>query len=260
MKDTKQLLKQFIIFTITIILGLILGGIIFLINHQHDINFSYLFPSNTIFPTTTITYHSSTSTIEIYLEKGEFLNAYNEALEYTKEHPNDSLAYKYLGLTLFQLNKYDESNKYFELALQDNTLNPLTKAEIYYFIGRNYIFLQDYEKALNYNQKAIELNPDYSLVYDALGMIMIKQNKYQEAIPFLEKELLLIPNVANNPLSAYPYYYLAKAYLGLNDYHKAQQMIEIAKKLVQKLPEQQKNTFVSSIDNLKSEIEKKLSQ
>jgi len=86
---------------------------------------------------------------------------------------------------------------------------------------------------------------------------MIKQKNYQEAIPFFEKELSLIPNSQNNPLSSYPYYYLAKAYFNTNNYPKARQMIEMAEKLAQGLTKPKPSLFLQNIEMLKSEIDKK---
>ena len=245
MPTKKWLFRQSIRFIIILIVGLAIGGILFLINNHPNL------------PSITTVYHPSTSTIEMYIEKEEFSNAYNEAVKYSEEHLNDSTSYKYLGLSLFQIGKYSESTQNFELALQDETLATSTKAEVYYFIGRNYYQLKEYEKALSYSQKAIQFNPNYSPPYDAIGMFMIKQKNYQEAIPFFEKELSLIPNSQNNPLSSYPYYYLAKAYFNTNNYPKARQMIEMAEKLAQGLTKPKPSLFLQDIETLKSEIDKK---
>jgi len=254
----KWLLKQSTKFIVTAILGLAIGLILFLINHRSDINFFRLPPPTTILSSTTTIYHPSTSTIEMYLGKGEFLNAHDEALKYSEEHPNDSTAFKYLGVSLFQIGQYNESTQNFELALQDKTLATSTQAEIYYFIGRNYDHLKDYEKALSYSQTAIQLNPNYSFGYDAVGMLMIKQGKYKEALPFFEKELSLIPDSENNPLSSYPYYYQAKAYYLEGNYSLAKDAIELAEKMAQNLPEPKPILFLQNIATLKNEIKTKL--
>jgi len=245
MPTKKWLFRQSIRFIIILIVGLAIGGILFLINNRPNL------------PSITTIYHPSTSTIEMYIEKEEFSNAYNETLKYSEEHPNNSTAYEYLGITLFHIGKYTESTRNFELALQDETLATSTQAEIYYYIGRNYSHLKEYEKALSYSQKAIQFNPNYSLAYDAVGMLMIKQEKYKEALLFFEKELSLIPDSENNPLSSYPYYYLAKAYFNTNNYPKARQMIEMAEKLAQGLTEPKPSLFLQDIETLKSEIDKK---
>jgi len=260
MQTKKQFLKQFIIYISIVILGLILGGIVLLISHHSDINYFRFTTSTIILPTTTISYHPSISAIELYFKKGEFLNAYNEALKYNNEHPDDPASYKYLGYSLFQIGNYNESIKNCEIALQDKTLATSTKTEFYCLIAKNYVKLKNCKEALSYGQKAIELNPDYAPSYDIMGMCMIEEGRYKEAISFLEKELSLIPNAENSPQSAYPYYYLAKTYFILHDYIKAHQMIEIAQKLAQGIPEPKPTLFFQTIESLKSEIKRKLSQ
>lgn len=203
-------------------------------------------------------YRPSIQTVKAYLNRGDFLNAYNEALKYSKEHPNDSTVYKYLGISLFQIEKYSESTQNFELALKDKSLTSSTKAEIYYFIGRNYDLLKNSDTAVFYFQKAIEINPNYSFPYDALGMIALRKKSYEEAFSFFEKELSLISDAENNPLSSYPYYYLAQAYFETNDYNKAQQMIETAQKLAQQLLEPKPTLLLDNIESLRLKIEEKL--
>lgn len=258
MQLKQSLSKQFIKVIIASLLGIVIGGAVFLISNRSDINFLH-FSSLTKpgLPQITV-YHPSTSTIESYMERGEFQNAYDEAVKYKEAHLNDTISFKYLGLTLFQVGKYDESNQNFELALQDETLATSTKAEIYYFIGRNYDHLKEYEKALSYSQTAIQLNPTYSFAYDAVGMLMIKQGKYKEALPFFEKELSLIPDSENNPLSSYPYYYQAKAYYLEGNYSLAKDAIELAEKMAQNLPEPKPILFLQNIATLKNEIKTKL--
>lgn len=203
-------------------------------------------------------YHPSIAAIETYFKQGESLNAYNEALKYSQEHPNDSTAYKYLGESLFQVERYAESTENYKLAFQDNALADSTKAEIYYFIGRNYDFLIDSDTAVSYFQKAIEMNPNYSFPYDALGAKALKKKNYNEAFSFFEKELSLIPDAESNPLSSYPYYYLAQAYFEINDYNKAQQMIEVAQKLAKRLTEPKPTLLLDNIESFRLKIEEKL--
>lgn len=254
----KWLWRQCIKYTLFIILGLGIGLLLFLNNNSLKSHFS--FPSSPTISTPTVKDSASISSIEQYLQKGEWLNAYNESLKYKAKHQNDPLVYKYLGISLFQMSRYDESTYNFELALQNKTLATSTQAELYYFIGRNYTFLKDYNKALFYNKTAIQLNPQYAAAYDAIGLIMIQQNRYKEAIPFLEKELSLIPNSDNNPLSSYPYYHLALIYFNTNNYLEAEKMINKAKMLTQQLTDPISTSFIHKIEALQSKIEQKLTK
>jgi tetratricopeptide (TPR) repeat protein len=249
MQPEKSLFKQLIKITVVLIVILTAGSLVFLMSNRSNLVLS---------PPSTITYHPSISTIETYLKKEDFIEANNEALKYSQEHPNDSTAYKYLGISLFQIGEYSKSTQNFELALKDKSLTSSTKAEIYYFMGRNYDFLIDSDTAVSYFQKAIEINPDYSLPYGALGAKALRKKSYDEAFSFFEKELSLIPDAENNPLSSYPYYYLAQAYFETNDYNKAQQMIEMAQKLAQQLSEPKPIPLLNNIKSLQLKIEEKL--
>lgn len=258
MQPEKSLLKQSIKFIVILIVILTAGSLAFLISNPSNLNLFRLPSPTAILPSPTSVYQPSTLRIERYLKKGEFFEAYNEALKYSQEHPNDSTAYKYLGITLFQIEKYSESTQNFELALKDKNLTSSAKAEIYYFIGRNYDILKNFDKTSYYFQKAIEMNPNYSLTYDALGVIALKKKSYEEAFSFFKKELSLIPDAENNPLSSYPYYYLAQVYFETDDYNKAQPMIEMAQKLAQQLLEPKPILLLEKIENLRIKIEEKL--
>jgi len=203
-------------------------------------------------------YHPSIAAIEAYFKQGESLNAYEEALQYSQEHPNDSTAYKYLGEALFQVERYAESTENFELALKDKSLTTSTKAEIFYLIGRNYDFLTDSDTAVSYFQEAIKIDPNYSPAYNSLGMIALRKKNYDEAFSFFEKELFLIPDSENNPLSSHSYYYLAQVYFETDNYPKAQQMIEVAQKLAPQLRELNLNLLLNNIESLRLKIEEKL--
>lgn len=258
MQPEKSLFKQSIKFIVILIVILTAGSLVFLMSNPSNLNLFRLPSPTAILPSPTTVYQPSTLTVERYLKKGEFFEAYNEALKYSEKHPNDSTAYKYLGETLYQTEKYKESTQYFELVLKDKNLTSSAKAEIYYFIGRNYDLLIDPNTAISYFQKAIEINPNYSLPYDSLGAMALKKKSYEEAFSFFEKELSLIPSAESNPLSSYPYHYLAQAYFETNDYNKAQQMIKTAQKLAQQLSEPKPILLLDNIKSLRTKIEEKL--
>jgi tetratricopeptide (TPR) repeat protein len=66
--------------------------------------------------------------------------------------------------------------------------------EVYYYTGRNYFDLSDYNNAEKYFKKALDLDPDYLDPYLGLSNIKINQNKPDQALEFVEKALTLYPD------------------------------------------------------------------
>lgn len=211
-----------------------------------------------------ITINSSSSSrpltfvIKDYLEKGEFKEASEEALNYIKENPNSPIALAYLGITDFQIGKYQKSITDFKSSLSKRGLPTSTRARINYLLGRDYFVLKNYKSAILYYNKAIELFPGSYQAYDGLGIIALKNKNYEKAITLFNKEISIIPNGSHNPLSGFPYYGLAKAYFNLGDYNKAKTAIYTAKELVGKLTNPGLPGLERSIHDLEIQIEAKL--
>ncbi len=113
-------------------------------------------------------------------------------------------------------------------------------AEVKYYISLCFHKQKKWGKALNYANKAIELNPNFLKAYAAKGQALIGQKKYEDALntvqPVLEKnpehaDLLYVKGIAlsllnryaeaiaplkkyteKRPKSAYGHYYLGLAY------------------------------------------------
>ncbi len=63
-------------------------------------------------------------------------------------------------------------------------------AEAYTFLGWAYSFQGDYQQAIEECLKAIETDPSFGNPYNDIGAYFIEQEKWEEAIPWLEKALL----------------------------------------------------------------------
>ena len=63
-------------------------------------------------------------------------------------------------------------------------------AEAHTFLGWTYSMMDRYEEAIEQCEKAIEVDPTFGNPYNDIGAYLIVQNKWEEAIPRLEKAIL----------------------------------------------------------------------
>jgi tetratricopeptide (TPR) repeat protein len=89
--------------------------------------------------------------------------------------------------------------------------------ELYYAMGHTCYELKRYTLSLDYFDKALFLDKDYSKAYVGRGIVFIALERYEEAIAELKKSLDNI--VFHEPESAY--YNIAIAYAKMNNYEKA---------------------------------------
>lgn len=89
--------------------------------------------------------------------------------------------------------------------------------ELYYAMGQTCYELKRYTLSLDYFNKALLMDKDYSKAYVGRGIVFITLERYEEAIAELQKSLNNI--VFHEPESAY--YNIAIAYTKMNNYEKA---------------------------------------
>ena len=94
-----------------------------------------------------------------------------------------------------------QAEQYFQQAYQKQSEGQLDEAvelyqksielyptpEAHTFLGWAYSFKNRYDEAIEECNKAIELDPEYGNPYNDIGAYLIEQNKFEEAIPWLEK-------------------------------------------------------------------------
>jgi Tfp pilus assembly protein PilF len=108
-----------------------------------------------------------------------------------------------------------------ELYLGSLALHPT--AEAYTFLGWTYHFQGKIEEAIAECKHAIEIDPDFGNPYNDIGVYLIDQDRYDEAIPWLEQAL----NAKRYEPRHFPYFNLGRVYL-------AKGMINRARELFQK--------------------------
>ncbi len=110
----------------------------------------------------------------------------------------------------FKLN-YDKSVEYCQKAIQ---IAP-GFAYPYYGLGNVYHGKKEYDKAIEYYHKAIELDPTFASPYNGLGTVYRDKKEDDKAVEYYQKAIKL------DPTDAYPYYSLGNIYYKKRIYDKA---------------------------------------
>ena len=133
--------------------------------------------------------------------------------------PDSAQVWYKKGDTAYENEQYNEAIKYLEKAIE---LDP-NHVKAYYMLGWAYLNgEQNGDKAIECFNKQIKLNPNDATAYNALGLVYAHENgDYADAIKYFNKAIELDPN------AAYAYYNLGSVYLIQNNENK---VIEFYKK------------------------------
>lgn len=143
---------------------------------------------------------------------------------------------------------YDEAKKmvYEEpakaLAILMSLTNELgNNSEIYYYIALGYRILENYDKAIYYLEKSLEIDNSYPEVLNELGINYASLENYESAILYFRKvfEVTKSIEVCTN---------LVMCYLNTGNYDQAKVHLEIAKKL------DSKDEIVMQLENMMKDI------
>jgi GT2 family glycosyltransferase/Tfp pilus assembly protein PilF len=107
--------------------------------------------------------------------------------------PNSVEAYANLGRAMFALKLYPSAVDYFTKAAALDGSN----AGLYFDLANSHRFNQNPERALNFYQKALSLNPNFSEAYVNQGVLLNDLQGYQPAIESLDAALSLEKNRAD---------------------------------------------------------------
>jgi predicted O-linked N-acetylglucosamine transferase (SPINDLY family) len=159
----------------------------------------------------------NTNFIEAYSNLGTVFFLKKNFLESIKnfEHcvnAGEKLDYYYLNIAncYRELNNFDDSLKFYSLALQKNNNN----FEIYFNLGILYLSIpQDFDKAINFFKKTIDIKKNYYLSYFFLGRCYNLKKDFDHAILFLKKSIEINPNYYKS------YEEISYSYLAQNIFH-----------------------------------------
>ena len=112
-----------------------------------------------------------------------------------------------------------------ELYQSSLALHPT--AEAHTFLGWTYHFQGRIDEAIAECKRAIEIDPDFGNPYNDIGAYLIEQERYDEAIPWLERAT----EARRYEPRHFPHYNLGRAYMAIELYGKARHHFEQALKL-----------------------------
>ncbi|MDY6824356.1 MAG: tetratricopeptide repeat protein [Thermodesulfobacteriota bacterium] len=186
---------------------------------------------------------------EAYMAEGKHAAAYKSFLKAKNLNPRDAHTYYDLGMFYYQKENYDMAIDAYHKALDMkpdfaaainnlgivymaqgewdkaiNTLKDITENYVYatphfpcFLIGQAYYHKKEYQKAVDYFKKAIDLKPDYPFASHWLGKTLLAQGNTGDAINALEKA------VEQAPKNAAFYFDLGMAYKAAGNRQKARQ-------------------------------------
>lgn len=123
-----------------------------------------------------------------------------------------------LGMECFKSGKVEESLSHYEASLEVQET-----AEAYTYIALSLSHQGDLDQAIEFCEKAIEVDPDFGTPYNDIGFYLMKQDKLDRAIHYLEraKRARLEPRHQ-------PYMNLGRIYLSRCEFPKALKEFEVA--------------------------------
>ena len=169
----------------------------------------------------------------LYFTKGDYEKALGSFQNVLELAPGDSEATYWIGYTIgskayeeglsdFNLDWYDRAIEHFKIAADHLSEDTSANYKIYFFLGKSFIEKLEYDQALLYLNKCVELNPTLADGYTELGSVYFAQRNLEKAIAFNEKAIDLSPNhpKAHNNLG-YIYFTMGNTLAVNNDKVKA---------------------------------------
>ncbi|HRN78982.1 MAG TPA: tetratricopeptide repeat protein [Ferruginibacter sp.] len=125
----------------------------------------------------------NTMAISALMELNYNYRNYREAIRFAELCKGCEKSDKIIGMSLYQLEEYPAAEK----KLQEASRKYEQDAEIFYTLGKNYLDMEEYAKAIPYYEKAVIIDPTKGRWMYELGLICYNQSKYQEAVAAFDK-------------------------------------------------------------------------
>ncbi len=182
----------------------------------------------------------------LYFTKGDYEKALVSFRTVLELAPGDSEATYWVGYTIgskayedglsdFNIDWYDRAIEHFKVAAEYLSEDTSANYKIYFFLGKSLIEKLDYEQALMYLNKCIELNPTLADGYVEIGSVYFAQRNLEKAIASNEKAMTINPQhpKAHNNLG-YIYFTMGNNFAVNNDKGKADEYYKKAIALFEK--------------------------
>jgi len=156
---------------------------------------------------------------ELYIND-KAIESFQKAIKYKSDF---SEAHNYLGAVYLRTGEYDKAITEFKMTLSD-VLYP-TPDVCLNNLGWAYYQKGEYRMALAQYRQALQRNTNKYLrflIYKHMGIAYFALHEYENAVDYFERSLELVPNLQE------AHYWLGRSYLKLNDLRKASEALEQA--------------------------------
>ncbi len=128
---------------------------------------------------------------QILFEAGKYKEALVQFLKVYEEKPESKSIMISIGLAHVKLAEYKKGEKWLKKAINDLTNNP----SHYHGLGLALLRQQKFEEAIDPLISALEINPDFAAAHYHLGEVFYKLEDYENATTAFETCLLLNPGI-----------------------------------------------------------------
>jgi tetratricopeptide (TPR) repeat protein len=106
---------------------------------------------------------------------------FQKAIDFAEKCLNCNNTSRILGMSYYNLGDFGKAEKYLKVALLQNQQD----ADAAYTLARTYLELDNFQNAISYLQKAIELKKSNQWMYE-LGLVYYNVNDYKNALKYFE--------------------------------------------------------------------------
>lgn len=159
--------------------------------------------------------HRLDTILETFINKGKFKPAIEDLQALERESGEDDLISYYLGVCFLNTENYHKAAECLKNIAASDDLSIIQTIQCNMLLGIIYTELGTYSKAEKAFKKSLEINPESSMSFSALGYVYFLTKKFDLAIFNFKKALQCDPNnaSAHNNLG----YTLAELGINLNE-------------------------------------------